>query len=105
MVGLDVGPRYLATAYVSVPAARDRLRASLSARYVGSQQTVGGLTVRGNTVTDLTVLGTLNARLTVTVGVYNAFDASYGDPAGSEQVVSVIPQNRRNMRLTVQARF
>ena len=33
------------------------------------------------------------------------FDAIYANPGGSEQVVSVIPQNRRNVRLSLQVRF
>jgi iron complex outermembrane receptor protein len=102
---LSTAPRSLATARVSIPAARDRLRTSLAVRYVGDQQSVMGGPVRGNAVADLTLLGNLTSYLTITTTVYNIFDASYGNPTGSEQVVSVIPQNRRNLRFNAQVRF
>ncbi|HET7791188.1 MAG TPA: TonB-dependent receptor [Gemmatimonadales bacterium] len=102
---LPAAPHYLATAHVSVPVAGDRLRASLAGRYVGTQRTVTGASVGSSTVSDLTLVGTLTAHLTASAGVYNVFDARYGDPAGSDQVVSVIPQNRRNLRLSLGAHF
>lgn len=102
---LSTTPRYLATAHVSIPAARGRLRTSLAARYVGSQNTGSGVVVGGSTVADLTVLGSLTPALTASAGVYNVFDASFTDPAGTGQVAAVIPQNRRNARLSLQVRF
>jgi iron complex outermembrane receptor protein len=107
LTGADLAsaPRHLATAHVSVPVVGDRVRASLAARYVGSQHTVMGAAVRGNTAADVTLLGTLTPYLTVTASVYNVFDAFYANPGGSEQAVSVIPQNRRNLRLNLQVRL
>jgi len=102
---LPNAPRYLATARISVPVMRDRLRASLAARYVGTQRTVMGAAVGGSTVSDLTLLSTLTPHVSATASIYNVFDARYANPGGSEQVAAVIPQNRRNARLSLQVRF
>ncbi|HEY6807790.1 MAG TPA: TonB-dependent receptor, partial [Gemmatimonadales bacterium] len=102
---LPTAPHAVATARFSAPVAGDVLRASLSARYVGAQRSVMGAAVGASTVADVALLGAVTERATAALGVYNAFDARYSDPAGSDQVATAIPQNRRNVRLTVQVTF
>ncbi|HET9707744.1 MAG TPA: TonB-dependent receptor [Gemmatimonadales bacterium] len=97
--------RALTTARLSVPAAHDRLRVSLATRYSGPMETFLGTSVPAHVVADLTLVGTLTSGFTASISAYNVFDARYGDPAGTDQVVTVIPQNRRNLRVSVQARF
>lgn len=99
-------PRHLATASVSVPLFSERTRASFATRYIGGQTTSAGAWVGAHTVTDATVLISAGAqRVTLSAGVYNLFDVSYSDPAGSEQVVMRIPQDRRNVRVGVQVKW
>lgn len=103
--GLPSAPHHLGAARVSVPAARDHLRLSLAARFVAAQRNAKGELVHASSIADLTVQSHLRGPVTLSANVYNVFDAPYAQPSGSEQVVSVIPQNRRNVRVGLQVRF
>ncbi len=102
---LPSSPHALATAHFSAPVAGDRLRASLSMRYVGNQRSVMGTPVRGSAISDLTFVARVSDRFSADLGLYNVFNASYSNPAGSDQVAAVIPQNRRNLRAGLQVAF
>lgn len=98
-------PYDLLKTHLSAPMLDDRFRASVVTRHTGSQRTVNGVTVRRSTVADLTVVGRPSDHVSLTGSVYNLFDASYAQPAGGEQVIAVVPQSRRTVRLTVQVLF
>src|SRR3990172_5976391 len=99
-------PRHLATFGVSGPVGGEQLRASLDVRYAGRQHTNAGPKDPGHATADLTLLGRLvRERLLLSGSVYNLFDAAYGDPVGMEQTVVLIPQDRRNYRISIQYQF
>jgi iron complex outermembrane receptor protein len=107
MTGADMpsAPRHISSVRLSAPVAGDRLRVSLTSRYVAAQRSAKGAPVRASTVADVAVQSHLTGSVTLSANAYNLFDASYAHPGGSEQVVSVSPQSRRSLRVALQVRF
>jgi outer membrane receptor protein involved in Fe transport len=72
---------------------------AIEGQYLGERRTLAGRTVGA--------AGTMNATLTQPVGrswelfatVRNLFDVAYSDPASSQHVQDVIPQNGRTARI------
>src|SRR5690242_18049048 len=102
---LPNSPYDVVDAHLSLPIAGERARASLLARHVSSQASIGGVRIPASTVADLTVLGQLTRHVNLMGAVYNVFDATYTQPGGGEQVLSAIPQSRRTARLVLQMSF
>jgi outer membrane receptor for ferrienterochelin and colicin len=102
---LPSAPRHIGTVRLTIPVAGDRLRASVAARYIAAQWSPKGANVGASTIADLTLQSHLTGRVTLSANAYNLFDVSYAQPGGSEQVVSVIPQSRRTLRVGLQVRF
>lgn len=99
-------PRHMVKANASVPLAGRRLWASADAQYMSSRITPAGTDSGGFALANLTVLATrLPGGFEATLGLYNLFDTSYADPASSEHVQVVIPQDGRNFRLQLSRRF
>jgi iron complex outermembrane receptor protein len=102
---LPSSPYHLVDAHFSAPLFGERARASVVARHVSSQTSIGGTVIPASTVADLTVFGRVTLHVNLLGAVYNIFDATYAQPGGSEQVLSAIPQSRRTARLGLQMSF
>jgi iron complex outermembrane receptor protein len=99
-------PRHLAKVNLSVPVFRRQFTAGLEAQYTGRRRTLAGGAAGGHLVTNVVLFSReWLPRAAVTLGVYNVFDRSYGDPGGEEHAQDVIPQDGRSYRLQVGYRF
>ncbi|MFI5006154.1 MAG: TonB-dependent receptor plug domain-containing protein [Solirubrobacterales bacterium] len=99
-------PRHMLKANASVPFAGPHLWASADAQYMSSRITPAGTDSGGFALANLSVLAKrLPGGFEATLGVYNLFDTSYADPASSEHVQAVIPQDGRNFRLQISRAF
>jgi iron complex outermembrane receptor protein len=99
-------PRHMLKANLSVPLAGERLWASANAQHMSSRITLLGPPAGAFTLANLTVFaGRLPGGFEATAGLYNLFDASYGDPASTEHTQAVIPQDGRSFRLQLSRRF
>jgi outer membrane receptor for ferrienterochelin and colicins len=92
-------PEHLTKAALQLPLSR--LTLGLEGHYVGRRLTTTGESLPGFFLQNLTVTAPAHSRVEISVGVYNAFDASYADPGAEEHRQPSIPQDGR----TVQARL
>jgi iron complex outermembrane receptor protein len=99
-------PRHLAKANLTVPVFRRLFSAGLEAQYTGPRRTLAGGEAGGYTVANLVLFSRQwPPRASMTLGVYNVFDRSHGDPGGEEHAQDVIPQDGRTYRVQVRYRF
>jgi outer membrane receptor for ferrienterochelin and colicins len=105
---LPNSPKHLAKLNLTAPLFGDRLAIGFEAQYVGASNNAHGGQVPGYTLGNLTFTGRNWIKgLDISVGVYNASDKRYGDPASNDydETVSAIPQEGRNYRAKVVYRF
>jgi outer membrane receptor for ferrienterochelin and colicins len=96
---LPNSPRHMLKGRLSIPAFGPGSYVALEGVYLGERQTLARRTV--------SPAGTVNATLTQPIGrswelfatVRNLFDVAYSDPASSQHVQDVIPQNGRTARI------
>jgi iron complex outermembrane receptor protein len=96
---LPNSPRHMLKGRLSIPAFGAGSYVAIEGQYLGERRTLAGRTVGA--------AGTMNATLTQPVGrswelfatVRNLFDVAYSDPASSQHVQDVIPQNGRTARI------
>jgi iron complex outermembrane receptor protein len=99
-------PRHMVKANLSLPLAGGRAWASANAQHMSSRITPEGTQSGAFTLANLTVFaGRLPGGFEATAGLYNLFDARYGDPASTEHTQVVIPQDGRSFKLLVSRRF
>jgi iron complex outermembrane receptor protein len=99
-------PKHLAKLNFSMPAWGDSLRTGAELQYVGSRKTLGGGSVGGRLLANLTLLSEkLAPGLELSASVYNLFDKRYADPGGQEHVQDQIQQDGRSYRLKLNYRF
>jgi outer membrane receptor for ferrienterochelin and colicins len=99
-------PYQLGKLNLSLPLLQQRLFASLDAQYTSPVQTLGGNTVSGFSVFNVTLLGhTLGKHLDLSASVYNILDKKYFDPGRPEDVQDRIQQDGRNFRIKITSRF
>ena len=99
-------PRHMLKANLSVPLAGGRAWASANAQHTSSRITPEGTQSGAFTLANLTVFaGRLPGGFEATAGLYNLFDARYGDPASTEHTQAVIPQDGRSFKLQISRRF
>lgn len=92
-------PRHLGAFDVVVPLTR-RAIASLELRTMSQRQSSSGEKVAGYLVANAWLSTALPvARVRLTAGVDNLFDAGYDDPTGDDFVQSRVPQARRTLRV------
>lgn len=95
-------PRHLWNGRVSVPLRDRTVWLSADVRHVSRRSDVRGGTVDGHWVADLTLFAPRLPRgLQVSLGLQNAFDAHYADPASDEHLQRTLPQAGRTARLQV----
>ncbi len=102
-VQLSNSPRHLSKIGVQIPLAG--LHLGVEGQYVGLRQTLRGEALAGVFLSNLTLTSPAVRRLELSLSVYNAFDAVYGDPGAEEHVQQSIPQNGRTMLASARVRF
>jgi outer membrane receptor for ferrienterochelin and colicins len=103
---LSNSPQHLGKLNFIIPVLPQRLFASLDAQYTSPAQTLGGNTVSGFSVFNVTLLGhTLGKHLDLSASVYNILDKKYFDPGRPEDPEDAIQQDGRNFRIKLTTRF
>jgi outer membrane receptor protein involved in Fe transport len=103
---LTNSPRHLAKLNLSAPVWKDKLSAGLEVLYLSGRDTLIGDHTGGYAVTNLNLWSRQWKRgPSISLGVFNLFDARYGDPASEEHIEQVIRQNGRNYRLQLHYEF
>jgi len=99
-------PEHLGKLNLSYPVLKQTLFASVDAQYTSPVQTLGGNTVSGFSVFNVTLLGrSLGRHMDVSASVYNLFDKKYFNPGRPEDPQDMIQQDGRNFRIKLTARF
>ncbi len=98
-VELPNSPRNMFKGRVTIPAWGPRSYVGIEGVYVGQRHTIRGLPVDGATTAHVTLTQPLTCSLTLVGTVRNLFDVAYSDPASSQHVQHVIPQNGRTARI------
>ncbi len=90
-------PQDRATVNLVVPIKEEKLFGGIEVQYTGKRKTLGGDTLAGYAVTNLTLFGQKLLRgLDLSASVYNLFDKTYSDPAGEEHIMDTIAQDGRS---------
>jgi iron complex outermembrane receptor protein len=103
---LSNSPKHMAKLQVTFPLWPERLSGGVELHYLSDRETLGGDTVDGVVLTNLTLLHReLLDGFTVSGTVKNLFDVEYGDPAGEEHLQREIEQDGRSFWLKLDYRF
>jgi len=103
---LSNSPRHLSKYVLGVPVPRSPLFVGIEGLYTSSRLSARGEPVAAAYLQNLTVTtNRLLHRADASIGVYNAFDRHYGDPASQEHLQAAIPQEGRTLRATLTVRF
>jgi outer membrane receptor for ferrienterochelin and colicins len=103
---LSNSPAHVSKLDVIVPLGRSGLFFGSNAAFMDARRTIHGTTVPGFFVQNATLTADgLWKGLDLQVGIYNLFDARYGDPAAEEHVQEQIPQDGRSLRATFSVHF
>jgi outer membrane receptor for ferrienterochelin and colicins len=103
---LTNSPRHLAKLNLSAPLWKDTLSAGLEVQYLSGRETLIGDHTGGYALTNLNLMSRHWKRgPSISLGIYNLFDAHYGDPASEEHIEQVIRQNGRNYRVQLHYEF
>jgi iron complex outermembrane receptor protein len=99
-------PAHVFQARASAPILRPRLRASLTTRHVSGQLLRDGSPSPPYTIADMRIIGSLpDDRVSIEIDVTNLFNHHYGAPGGEEQVMRLIPQDGRSLRVGARVGF
>jgi iron complex outermembrane receptor protein len=83
-----------------------KLFAGCELQYTSRRKTLGEVYARGFIVGNITVSRRVHTdRMEIAFSVYNVTNQRYADPGSEEHVQRLIPQDGRNVRLTVRYRF
>jgi outer membrane receptor protein involved in Fe transport len=96
-------PRHLSKLGLQVPVASFFL--GIEGQYVGERLTLGGESLPGFALANVTLTTSPTRRVDFTFGFYNAFDHAYSDPGGEEHLQQSIPQDGRTALARVRVRF
>jgi iron complex outermembrane receptor protein len=103
---LTNSPNHLAKLQATVSPFKAGVSAGLEVLYMGPRLTLGGNTVGGFVLTNLTLVARpLVGGLSLSAGVQNLFDKRYSDPGSEEHVQDTIPQDGRSFRVKLSYRF
>jgi iron complex outermembrane receptor protein len=97
-------PRHLAKVGLEAPI-WGGLTGALEAQYVGSRATLDGTALPAVFTPNLVVTSAGERRAAITVGLYNAFNTSYGDPGAEEHQQRSIPQDGRTVLARLRVGF
>ena len=99
-------PKQLAKANIIIPFFSERLFSGVEVQYVDDRKTVQDTSASSYTIANLTLSAPNVWRgLDFSASVYNLFDEDYGDPAGSEHIQELIPQDERTYNLKLNYSF
>jgi iron complex outermembrane receptor protein len=91
---------------VPIPIKDEKLFGGIEVQYTGRRETIGGDTLEGYLVTNLTLFGQKLLRgLDLSGSVYNLFDKTYSDPAGEEHEMDSIAHDGRSFMAKVTYTF
>jgi outer membrane receptor for ferrienterochelin and colicins len=103
---LSNAPGELATFHVAAPFWRRQFVAAAESLFTSARATVGGDMLPSFWLSNFTLTyRPVRMPLTIGASVYNAFDASYGDPVGVEFRQAAIPQDGRTAAVRVTVKF
>jgi iron complex outermembrane receptor protein len=103
---LTNSPRHMAKLNLIAPLVREKLFSGVEVQYMSRRKTLAGNNAGAFTVANVTLHGRELLRgLDASMGAYNLFGETYGDPGGEEHVQDVIPQDGRSYRLKLTYRF
>jgi iron complex outermembrane receptor protein len=99
-------PEHMAKLNVIFPLVKDKLFAGTELRYLSARETLKENEADGAFVANLTLFARdLYKGLDVSAGVYNLFDADYGNPGSPEHVQDIITQDGISFRIKVTYSF
>ncbi len=98
-VELPNSPRHMLKGRLSIPAWGPQSYVAIEGAYIGDRRSISGRTVDGAATLNLTLTQPLTRSLALVGTVRNLFDVAYADPASSNHVQDVIPQNGRTARI------
>jgi outer membrane receptor for ferrienterochelin and colicins len=96
-------PRHLSKAGVQIPVSR--LFLSVEGQYVGERLTLGGETLDGFFMPNISVTSAPERRVGITFAVYNAFNSAYDDPGAEEHLQQSIRQDGRTFLARLRVAF
>jgi iron complex outermembrane receptor protein len=102
-VALSNSPRHLSKFGVQLPIGR--LHLGVEGQYIGRRSTLSGDSLDGVFVPNVTLSSSGRRHMELSLSVYNAFDARYGDPAAEEHLQIAIPQDGRTVLARARFRF
>ena len=98
-VQLPNSPGHMLKGRLSIPAWGPQSYVAIEGHYLGDRQTIYGQPVAGAATMHLTLTQPITRSLTLIGTVRNLFDVDYSDPASSQHLQDVIPQNGRTARI------
>ncbi len=98
-VELPNSPRHMLKGRLSIPAWGPESYVALEGAYIGDRRSISGRKVDGAATLNLTLTQPLTRSLALVGTVRNLFDVAYSDPASSNHLQDVIPQNGRTARI------
>jgi iron complex outermembrane receptor protein len=99
-------PAHLFQLRASTPLLHPRLRASLTSRHVSGQLLRDGRPSPRYSLADLRIISALaDDRMSIELDVTNLFNQDYGAPGGEEQIIALIPQDGRSLRVGARVGF
>ncbi len=99
-------PEHLAKVLLTRPISSERIRVGAQLDYMSTRRALDGTIVDDHLVTNFTLASDLwDERGRVTMGLFNLFDESFGDPGSEEHEQRMIPQNGRSWWLELSWRF
>ncbi len=96
---LPNSPRHMLKGRLSIPAFGTGSYLALEGQYLGARDTLAGSTVGAFTTMNVTMTQPMGRSWELFGTVRNLFDVAYSDPASSQHVQDVIPQNGRTARV------
>lgn len=96
---LPNSPQHMAKGRLSIPGFTAGSFVSMEGLFLSSRDTIAGAHVAPAATANLSVIQPLGQSWELFGSVRNIFDAQYADPAGSQHVQDVIPQNGRTARI------
>ncbi len=100
-MALPNSPRQMAKGRVSIPLRSPNSYLAVEGVLLGRRGTLAGGTVPRAGTVNLTLSQPIGSSWELFASVRNVFDAAYSDPAGSQHLQDVIPQNGRTARVGV----
>lgn len=102
---LPNSPRHMVKGRISLPAFTAKSYLAVEGVYIGKRRTLAGNVTGAAFTTNLTLTQPLGRSWALVGTVRNLFDVDYSDPASSQHLQDVIPQNGRTARIGLRWTF